>query len=145
MEAHNVKQTAALVAVSLTATTNGLVVDTQGYETLIFDINTGIFAYDGTNNLTVTVEESDAGDGTGMTAVAAGDYLDPRNQAQATWDRLLNATGEDAQAYKLGVKLNTKRYKRIVFTEAGAVTVVISATAILGRARHKPAGATQTP
>lgn len=145
MYATDVKFTPALVAVTLAATTNGLVIDTFGHEGLTFEVNTGIFAYDGTNNLTFTVEESDASDGTGMVAVATGDYLDPRTQAGAVWDRLLNATGEDAKVYELGLKLNQKRYKRIVITEAGTVSVVISATAVLSRARHAPAGVAQTP
>lgn len=146
MRASDVKQVSGLVAVALSATTNGLVVDTQGFESLTFILNVGDFVtFDGTNNLTVTVEESDASDGTGMAAVAAGDYLVARNEAGVTWDRLLNAAAEDEESYILEVKLNQKRYKRIVVTEAGIVVVPMSVTAVLGLARHKPAAVTQVP
>lgn len=144
--ADQLKQVTALVAVSLTATTNGLVVDTQGHESLSFLINVGDFVtFDGTNNLTIKVQEGDQSDGSDMADVAAGDYLILRNEAGATWDRLLNAAAEDEESYILGVAVNAKRYKRLVFTEAGIVTVPISATAVLGYPRHAPAGVTQAP
>jgi len=142
----DIKAISALDAVALSATTNGIVIDTQGYESLAFVLNVGDFAtFDGTNNLTITVQEGDQSNGSDMANIATADYLDARNEAGAAWDRLLNAAAEDEQAYMIGVALNTKRYRRIVVTEAGAVTVPISATAILGHPRHAPAGVTQTP
>ena len=140
------KAISALDAVSLTATTNGIVIDTQGYESLAFTLNVGDFVtFDGTNNLTITVQEGDASNLSDAANIAAADYLDARNEAGAVWDRLLNAAAEDEQAYLIGVVVNTKRYKRIVITEAGIVTVPISATALLGHPRHAPAGVTQAP
>lgn len=142
----DLKAISALDAVSLTATTNGIVIDTQGYESLAFVLNVGDFVtFDGTNNLTITVQEGDAANLSDAANIAAGDYLDARNEAGAVWDRLLNAAAEDEQAYLIGVAVNTKRYKRIVITEAGIVSVPISATALLGHARHAPAGVTQAP
>jgi len=140
------KQKSALDAVSMTATTNGKTIDVQGYESLVFTINVGDFAtFDGTNNLTIKVQEGDLADASDMADIAAGDYLDSRNEAGAAWDRKLDAAADDEEAYMIGVQLNAKRYRRLVFTEAGAVTVPISATAILGHARHQPAGVTQAP
>lgn len=146
MYAEDVKQVTAVLAVSLTATTNGLVVDTQGYESLVFLINVGDFAtFDGTNNLAVKVQEGEDSGLSDAADIAAADYLTARNEAGTAWDRLLNAAAEDEETYILGVKLGTKRYRRLVVTEAGAVTVPFAAVAVLGRARHKPATATQTP
>jgi hypothetical protein len=77
--------------------------------------------------------------------IATADYLDARNEAGAAWDRIMDAAADDEQAYLIGVAVNTKRYKRIVITEGGTVSVPISATAILGHPRHAPANVTQTP
>ncbi len=142
----DIKVTSALDAVSLTATTNGIVIDTQGYESLAFAISVGIFAtFDGTNNLAIKVQEGDQANLSDAADIASGDYLDARTQAGAAWDRLLNSAAEDAEAYVIGVALGTKRYRRLVFTEAGIVTVPISAVAVLGHPRHAPAGVTQAP
>jgi len=142
----DLKAISGLDAVSLTATTNGIVIDTQGYESLAFVVNVGDFVtFDGTNNLTITVQEGDAANLSDAANIATADYLDVRNEAGAAWDRLLNAAAEDEQAYIIGVAVNAKRYKRIVITEAGAVTVPMSVTALLGSPRHAPANVTQTP
>lgn len=142
----DIKCISALDAVSMTATTNGIVIDTQGYESLVFTLNVGDFVtFDGTNNLAIKVQEGDQANLSDAADIAAADYLDARNEAGAAWDRLLNSSTEDEQAYAIGVALGTKRYRRLVWTEAGAVTVPMSATAILGHARHAPAGVTQAP
>lgn len=141
----SIKAISALDAVALSATTNGIAIDTQGYESLVFTINVGDFAtFSGSNLLTFTVEESDAS-GSGFAAIAAGQYLDARNEAGAAWDRIMDAAGDDEQAFMIGVEVRTKRYLRLVVTETGTVSVPISATAILGDARHAPAGVTQAP
>jgi hypothetical protein len=40
------------------------------------------------------------------------------------------------------VRINTKRYKRLHFTEGGTVNVPIGAVALLGHPRHMPIGDT---
>jgi len=141
-----VKAISALDAVVLSATTNGLVIDTQGYESLVFTINVGDFVtFDGTNKLTFTVQEGDQSNLSDAAEIAAGAYLDARNEAGAAWDKILDGATDDEQAYMIGVEVRTKRYLRIVVTEGGIVSVPISATAVLGHARHQPAGVTQTP
>jgi hypothetical protein len=40
------------------------------------------------------------------------------------------------------VRINTKRYKRLFFTEGGTVNVPIGAVALLGHPRHAPIGDT---
>lgn len=142
----DIKAISALDAVALSATTSGLVIDTQGYESLAFTLNVGAFVtFDGTNNLTITVQEGDQANLSDAANIAAADYWDARNEAGAAWDRILDAAADDEQAYLIGVAVNAKRYKRIVVTEAGIVSVPISATAMLGHPRHAPANVTQTP
>jgi len=148
MYAEDVKQVSAVTqgAITLSATTNGPTIDTQGHESLAFLIAVGDFVtFDGTNNLAIKVQEGDQSDGSDAADIAAADYLTARNEAGAAWDRLLNAAAEDEESYVLGVKLGTKRYRRLVITEAGIVSVVFAAVAVLGRARHKPAVAAQLP
>lgn len=141
-----IKQISGLDAVVLSATTNGIVIDTAGYESLVFTLNVGDFAtFDGTNNLAIKVQEGEQANLSDAADIVAADYVDARNEAGAAWDRLLNGAAEDEQAYMIGVAVNTKRYKRIVITEAGTVSVPISVTAILGHPRHAPAGVTQAP
>lgn len=142
----DIKAISGLDAVALSATTNGIVIDTAGYESLVFTLNVGDFVtFDGTNNLAIKVQEGEQANLSDAADIAAADYLDARNEAGAAWDRLLNAAAEDEQAYMIGVAVNTKRYRRIVVTEAGIVSVPISVTAVLGHPRHAPAGVTQQP
>ncbi len=141
-----VKQVSALDAVALAATTNGIVIDTQGFEQLGFAINVGDFAtFDGTNKLTWKVQEGEQSDGSDMADIAAADYLASRNEAGAAWDRIMDGATDDEQAYWIGVALNQKRYRRLVVTEGGIVSVPCSATALLAKPRHAPVATTQAP
>lgn len=142
----DIKAISALDAVALSATTNGIVIDTQGYESLAFTLNVGDFAtFSGSNFLTITVQEGDQANLSDAANIATADYLDARNEAGAAWDRILDGATDDEQAYLIGIAVNAKRYKRIVVTETGIVSVPISATAVLGHPRHAPANVTQTP
>lgn len=146
MTVHDLKQVTALMPQTLAATTNGAVIDTQGFAELTFLIGIGDFAtFDGTNNLTWKVQEGDAADGTGMADIAAGDYLASRYESGAAWDRINDAAADDEEHFAIGVRLGTKRYRRLVVTEAGIVSVPASAVAVLTRARHAPEATTQAP
>jgi hypothetical protein len=143
---HQIKPKTAILAATLTATGNGIVIDTSGYESLTFLIQVGDFAtFDGTNYLTFKVQEGDLADGSDMADVSADDYIGGASESDVAWDRVFNAAAEDEETYKLGVRMNTKRYKRLVVTEAGTVSVILAAIALLDHPRHQPAGATQTP
>jgi hypothetical protein len=98
-------------------------------------------AFTSGNKLVWTVEESDASD-SGFAAVEAHDYLVAAKEGVSGWDRAMDATGDDGHVYALGVRMNTKRYKRLVPTETGTVSVVLATLAILGHPRHKPVGDT---
>lgn len=139
---HNVRATQAMNPITYSATTNGTTVDTQGFESLTFVLAVGTNggnAFSTTDKVTFTVEEGDQSDASDMAAIATGDYLAAERQDGTTWDRILDAAGDDQEMYSIGVQLNTKRYKRVVATEAGTVSaVIIGAVALLGHPHHAP-------
>lgn len=139
---HNVKATQGWNPITFSATTTGTTVDTQGFESFAFAIEVGTNggnAFSGTDKVTFTVEEGDESDASDMAAIAAGDYLAAERGDGTTWDRILDATADDQEVYRIGVQLNTKRYKRLIGTEAGTVSaVIIGAVALLGHAHHAP-------
>lgn len=146
MLAGNVKVFNALNPATITATTNGIAVDMQGYESIAFDIAVGSFAtFDGTNKWTFTVQEGDLADSSDMATIPTADYLGPKTQLGADWDRVCDAATDDEVSFMIPVAKSKKRYRRIVLTEAGTVSAICAVTALLGKARHNPAGATQTP
>lgn len=135
----------ALLPQTLAATTNGNVIDVQGAEECTFILNVGTFAFDGTNNLTVTVQEGDAANGSDMANIAAGAYLSARRSDGATWDRLMDNAADDDSVFTITVAKSDKRYRRVVITEAGIVSVIMGVEALLSGLRHAQAGATQVP
>lgn len=148
MEAHGglaflAKQ--AFIPASMTATVTGLTVDCLGAEEITFLVESGTFAFDGTNNFTVTVQEGDLSNGTDMATIAAVDYLAARRSDGSVWDRLIDNAADDDSAFLLTVAKSTKRYRRIILTEAGVVTAVMACTVLLSGLRHQQAGATQAP
>ncbi len=143
---NNTKVVQALKGATITATTNGLVVDMQGYESLMFNVNVGTpaAAFDGTNNLTFKVQEGDDSGLSDAADIPAADYIASRQEG-TTWDRILDATADKDKSYQIGVKKSVKRHRRIVVTEAGTVSVILAVDAVLGSPRHAPAGVTQAP
>jgi hypothetical protein len=138
---HDIKQATALAAATLAATMNGNVIDTLGFGSLTFLITVGdsTSAFDGTNNLTWKVQEGDLSDGSDMADIAAGDYVASIFEAGTAWDRKNDAAADDEESFAIGVRLNTKRYRRLVVTEAGVVLVPASAVAVLSHPRRHPA------
>lgn len=137
--AHNVKVVQALANQQYSATTNGDIIDSKGYESLTFIISVGNnFAFDGSNYLTFTVQEGDDSGLSDAAGIASGNYLAPQKNG-ATWDRVLDATADGDAAFLIGVTLSAKRYYRLVMTETGTVTSAeVGAVAELGHPRHAP-------
>lgn len=143
---HNVQQKSAILPATITATTNGLAIDMQGYESIAFLIAVGAFVdFTGTNKWTFSVEEGDASDSSDMAAIAAADYILSKRVDGSTWDRICDAATDDDESYLIAVKASLKRYRRLVLTEGGTVSAIGGAVAILGHPRHAPAGETQKP
>ena len=116
----------------------GQIIDGQGYESV-----TRIIAYGGITDADVTLvtllEESDDSGMSGATAVADADMI-------GTEVGVTPLFSNDDTVYKLGY-VGNKRYTKMTITptnnNSGAISV--SSVAVLGNARHQPAGATQTP
>ena len=124
--ANKVKPSAALRAQAFTTTgiKVGLIIDTLGFESGMFEIFVGTFA---TGTLDFTeIQESDASDMSGETAIPA--------------DRLIGSVAQLAAAdtvEKIGY-VASKRYVRLTVTTAGTVSFVAGANSILGDAHVEP-------
>lgn len=142
---NNIKQVTTLVPVALAATTEGVTVDTQGYESLAFLISVGEFTFTAANALTWKVQKGDTT--TPATDLAASEYTVSRREDGAAWGRVQNDVAADKnQTFTLGIrKDSSKRYYRIHVTEAGTVSVLAAAVALLGNPRHAPATVAQVP
>lgn len=129
---NNLNVQSAKAHAQMTADTNGLAVDTQGYNgTVMFIINLSAVATADTSNLfTIKVEESDDSSFGTATEVTADSTRIVGTQPTIT------TTG--AQIKKFGVTIGVKRYLRLVFDETGTADITGSALAILGHARNIP-------
>jgi hypothetical protein len=140
---HSTKAVLALTPAALTSFGAGAAIDTAGFEALMFVIPVGAFStFSGTDKLTVKVQESDTTTDGDFTDIAAGDYLGTYKGGTSGWDKIMDGADDDDACFAIGVRINTKRYKRLHFTEGGTVNVPIGAVALLGHPRHMPIGDT---
>ncbi|BAI71476.1 hypothetical protein AZL_020380 [Azospirillum sp. B510] len=115
-------------AIASNTTTNGAIIDTRGFNSLEFVIQSGTLT-DGT--YTPALIEGNASDLSDGSPVAADDLLG--TVAAATF-----AATDDNKVKKLGYRGN-KRFVRLSLVSAGASTGgTIGATAILGHPRNAP-------
>jgi hypothetical protein len=113
----------AAAAISTNTTTNGLVIDLQGFESCRFDIASATLT-DGT--YACSLQEGTASDGSDMADVAAAQQLGTASFA-ATDDNTVKSLGY----------LGSKRYVRVKIVSTGVTTGgTLGATAVLGRQRH---------
>lgn len=128
---HSVKHVSALDPVVLSATTNGAIVDTKGYESVTFVVQTGVATAgpDASNYITVTIQEGDSATLTDAATVTAANTLGTAP--------VIDAAGDASNEFRFGF-LGTKRYARLVFTETGTFSAPASALAILGHPLHAP-------
>lgn len=125
---HNVKTIAAWAGATIssdTDTTSTIVIDTQGYEAVMFAAYSGVIT-DGTYKLKIL--ETDNADGT-TDAAEVGSY-----QVQESF-----VAASDSVVKKVGAPL-TKRYCTLRFTSTGTTSggVFKGAIAILGAPRSAP-------
>ena len=108
----------------------GQVVDKSGFESVTYLIATGSIA-DADATFTVLLEESDAANMTGATAVADADLLGTEVLAAFRFD-------DDNETRKLGY-IGSKRYTRLTITPVGnASAALVSAVAVLGHPQIAP-------
>lgn len=120
--ASNIGAVAALAPAVQSAAASGAAIDTLGFGSVAFIVNTGVIAGDG--DFGVKVQESDtdqSGDFTDATAV----------------DTTAPATLAASSAYKLGYR-GHKRFVRLALTKAGGTSIAAGAVAILGDAASRP-------
>lgn len=119
----NIGAVLALAPAVQSATVAGVAIDTQGFESLTFALNTGAIVSSG--DFAASLTECDTSGGT-YTTVA-----DAEVQTDAP------ATLEASSTYKLGY-LGHKRFVKINLTKTGGTSIAAGATAILGDAHSRP-------
>jgi hypothetical protein len=102
---------------------DGIAVDTLGFGSVGFIINTGAIV--GSGDFGIKVQESDAS-GSGFTDAAA-------SAVQGT----VPATLVAASTYKVGYS-GFKRYVRLSLTKAGGTSIALGAVAVKGNAASRP-------
>jgi len=123
--ANNIGVALALSPAVQAATIKGNAIDTKGFNSIAFAINTGAIASAG--DFPVKVQESDT--------TTDGDFTDVV-AANLTGSTLPASLAADA-SYKVSY-IGNKRYARIVATKNGGTSVAIGAVAIKGHASKKP-------
>lgn len=123
--ANNIGVALALSPAVQSATIKGNAIDSKGFGSLAFVVNTGAIASAG--DFTVKVQESDT--------TTDGDFSDAEaaNLAGST----LSASLAADSSYKISY-IGNKRYARIVATKNGGTSVAIGAVAIKGNAASRP-------
>ncbi|MEQ8450439.1 MAG: hypothetical protein RIB97_12215 [Nitratireductor sp.] len=121
---NNIGVRQAQVPAVKSAAGDGTAIDTLGFGSVAFAINTGAIAGDG--DFGVAVQESDTTTGGDFGAVHADNINSD-----------VPATLEASSAYKIGVT-PTKRYVRLQLTKAGGTSIAFGALAVLGNAHEKP-------
>jgi len=116
----------------------GEIIDTQGYDSLTFVINTGVLV-DANATFAVVVDEGDDSGLSGSNAVVDADLVkqDPSSatapEAQASF-----AFGDDNEVRKIGY-IGSKRYVRLTITPTGNTGAwPIGVVAILSNASRVP-------
>ena len=108
--------------VAYTATATSDLVDLKGYESCTVVVNVGAGTFNGTDKITITLEESDSTATGTFTTVAAANLI-------GSW-AVVNGTAATANSVqKVGYR-GSKRYVRAVLTEAGTVSTVVAVNAI---------------
>ncbi len=109
------------------------VIDLQGFHSAWLVFTAGVFAFTGTNKVTLNL--LDSADGTTYGTVAMADV---EGGESSTVMRVWDSSASDASAaYSLHYRGN-KRYLKATLTEAGTVSVPMSCVAILGSSDMKP-------
>jgi hypothetical protein len=128
---------------AIAATTSGTIIDTVGFEGLLFEISVGTFAtFTGVNSWTFKIEQSDSATfAAGNSDLAVLDYLRSHRADGTEWDRICDAAGDAAAVFRIAAKIPTaarRRYMRLVLTLGGTVSAAAAATFTLYNARHAP-------
>lgn len=122
--ASNIGAVLALSPAVQAATIKGNTIDTNGFESAAFLINTGAIVSAG--DFTAKVQESDTTTDGDFTDAVAGDLV-------GSLPASLTADGSFKQGY-----IGHKRYARVVLTKNGGTSIAAGAVAVLGSPRIAP-------
>lgn len=124
-----------LTAAVWTATSASKLLDRAGFQSaailLVLGANGGT-AFDASNKITPTLEESDTTADADFTTVAAA------NMTVAP--TVIDADGEASTVQTVEYR-GSKRYIRLKLTEAGTISIPIAVVGLLGRATNEPVAA----
>lgn len=122
--ASNIAVVTALSPAVQTANINGVAIDTKGFGSCAFVLNTGAIVSSG--DFGAKLQESDTTTSGDFTDVAAGDLV-------GSFEATAAADASDKVSY-----IGHKRYVRLVLTKAGGTSIAAGAVAILGHAAERP-------
>lgn len=118
----SVKEAQAIVPAVKTAAADGTTIDRQGFDSLLFIVNTGAISGDG--EFGVKLQAS--ADGTTWADADAEDVIGS-----------IPATLAANSAYRVGY-IGSKRYARLAVTKAGGTSIALGAVAVLGHPNMAP-------
>lgn len=121
----------ALGYAATTGARTGAIIDTQGFDEATIVVQVGaVTTANATNNFTVDLYHGDLASGTDGTTVGASERIGDAYVVDDTTD----ADKTIAFGYR-----GNKRYIHVVATEDGTASVILGATALLGKASRQPA------
>lgn len=125
--AHNLGAALALAPAVQANATTGPAIDTKGFGSVAFVVNTGAVAGDG--DFGVKLQHSDT--------TTSGDFVDA---PAGTFTSDAPATLAASSAYRLGYLggASVKRYVRLALTKEGGTSIAAGAVAVLGRPADRP-------
>lgn len=125
-----------LFSASVSASVNSTGVDCESFGSMLFLLSVGTFAFTGSNKITVKMQYSDD-NSTWADVPVAEMYPDKNEGGVAGVLQILDATGEDAQAYFYEYR-GSKRYARLALVVAGTVAAPIAVTSMGSYAELMP-------
>ena len=121
---HNLGVRNALSPAVQAATIKGNAIDTKGFNSVAFVVNTGAIVSDG--DFTATLQHSDTS--------VDGDFVDVTAADQTGAFPASLAADSAAKAGYIG----NRRYARVVLTKNGGTSIAAGAVAVLGQAADRP-------
>lgn len=123
---------------TFSATTATSSMDLQGLSNFAFEVVVGAFStFDGTNNVSLTVQESDDNSSWADAPDESLYALDPAAASGSGIAKILDAAGDASSVHLIPYRGN-KRYARLNMVEAGTVSCGISVTGISTKPQVMP-------
>jgi hypothetical protein len=122
-----------LAPISVSASTNTAGVNVSDYGSLSFLVNVAAFAFDGTNKLSIILQESDEDVDASYAACTGDSMYDGAEDATTGTYKVLDSTDDQNSAHLIPYR-GHKKFARVRLLEAGTVAAIVGVTALLGHA-----------